>query len=150
LVAYTYNDAKYIRKEMQINNEDLYYIYIYITTYENDIKRLEYLLNKIEGIAQSNGLETRRANFRQEKTFISGLPLMRNNEDIKKVARRNMLTNGVTATYPFISTEICDENGIYIGENIISNSLIFFDPYKYKNSNMCIFGTSGARKIIFN
>ena len=28
IAAYTYNDAKYIRKEMQVNNEELYYLYI--------------------------------------------------------------------------------------------------------------------------
>ncbi len=30
IAAFTYNDAKYIRKEMQINNEDMYFlIYLY-------------------------------------------------------------------------------------------------------------------------
>ena len=28
IAAFTYNDAKYIRKEIQINNEDIYYLYI--------------------------------------------------------------------------------------------------------------------------
>ena len=31
IASYTYNDARYIRKEMQVNNEDLYFLYIYIT-----------------------------------------------------------------------------------------------------------------------
>ena len=31
IAAFTYNDAKYIRKEIQENNEDIYYLYIYIT-----------------------------------------------------------------------------------------------------------------------
>ena len=30
IAAYTYNDAKYIRKEMQVNNEELYFLYTYI------------------------------------------------------------------------------------------------------------------------
>ena len=34
--------------------------------YSEEIKDLEYNLNKIEGIAQSKGMQTRRANFRQE------------------------------------------------------------------------------------
>ena len=29
IAEFTYNDAKYIRKEMQVNNEELYYLYIY-------------------------------------------------------------------------------------------------------------------------
>ena len=32
IAAFTYNDAKYIRKEMQVNNEDLYFLYIYVST----------------------------------------------------------------------------------------------------------------------
>ena len=32
IAAFTYDDAKYIRKEMQVNNEDLYFFYIYINT----------------------------------------------------------------------------------------------------------------------
>ena len=33
LAIYTYNDAKYIRKEMQVNNEDLYFLYIYVNIF---------------------------------------------------------------------------------------------------------------------
>ena len=76
---------------------------------------------------------------------------MQNIEDIKKVTKRNVLTNGIISTYPFISSSLFDEEGIFIGTNIYNNSLIFIDRYstaKYKNANICIFGTSGARKII--
>ena len=69
LAIYTYNDAKYIRKEMQVNNEDLYFLYIYVELFSNNIKDLEYCLNTIEGIMQSKGMQTRRANFRQEQIF---------------------------------------------------------------------------------
>ena len=36
----TYNDAKYIRKEMQINSQDIYYLYIYINVFSKDKKEL--------------------------------------------------------------------------------------------------------------
>ena len=152
LAIYTYNDAKYIRKEMQVNNEDLYFLYIYIEIFANNIKDLEYYLNNVEGQLASKGMQTRRANFRQEQLFISSIPLMENNIDIKNSARRNILTSGLLATYPFISSTIFDENGIFIGKNIYNNSLIFVDRYnteKYKNANMCIFGTSGAGKSFY-
>ena len=83
IAAFTYNDAKYIRKEIQVNNEDIYFLYIYISIYSEDIKELEYFLNKIEGITQSKGMQTRRANFRQEELFLSCLPFMENKEIIK-------------------------------------------------------------------
>ena len=152
IAAFTYNDAKYIRKEMQINNEELYYLYIYINTFSDNVKDLEYLLNKIEGILQSKGMQTRRAFFRQEQAYSACLPLMKNEEIIKEVSKRNVLTNGIISTYPFISSSIFDENGIFIGTNIYNNSMVFIDRYnteKYKNANMCIFGTSGAGKSFY-
>ena len=152
IAAFTYNDAKYIRKEIQVNNEDIYYLYIYISIYAENVKELEYYLNKIEGIAQSKGMQTRRANFRQEELFLSCLPIMENNNTIKDAARRNVLTSGLLATYPFISSTIFDQDGIFIGTNIYNNSLVFIDRYnnqKYKNANICIFGTSGAGKSFY-
>lgn len=152
IAAFTYNDAKYIRKEIQINNEDIYFLYIYIIVYAEDIKELEYYLNKIEGITQSKGMQTRRANFRQDDLYISTLPLMENKEDIKESAKRNILTSGLVSTYPFVSSSIFDEEGIFIGTNIYNNSLVFIDRYntkKYKNANICIFGTSGAGKSFY-
>lgn len=152
IAASTYNDAKYIRKEIQVNNEDIYFLYIYIEIYADDIKELEYYLNKIEGITQSKGMQTRRANFRQEEIFLSCLPTMDNNYLIKEGARRNILTSGLLATYPFISSTIFDQDGIFIGTNIYNNSLVFIDRYntnKYKNANICIFGTSGAGKSFY-
>ena len=152
IAAYTYNDAKYIRKEIQLNNEELYFLYIYINLYADEIKELEYNLNKIEGISQSKGMQTRRANFRQEECFLAGLPLMENKKIIKESAKRNILTSGLLSTYPFISSTIFDKNGIFIGTNIYNNSLVFIDRYdtdKYKNANICIFGTSGAGKSFY-
>ena len=152
IAAFTYNDAKFIRKEIQVNNEDIYYLYIYINIYAEDIKKLEYYLNKVEGIAQSKGMQTRRANFRQEEIFLSCLPLMKNDQSIKESAKRNILTSGLLATYPFISSTIFDQDGIFIGTNIYNNSLVFIDRYnnkKYKNANICIFGTSGAGKSFY-
>ena len=152
IAAFTYNDAKYIRKEIQVNNEDIYFLYIYISIYAENTEELEYFLNKIEGIAQSKGMQTRRSNFRQEETFMGCLPIAENPALIKEAAKRNILTSGLIATYPFISSTIFDEEGIFIGTNIYNNSLVFIDRYntnKYKNANICIFGTSGAGKSFY-
>ena len=152
IAIYTYNDAKYIRKEMQVNNEDLYFLYIYVDVFADNLKDLKFYLNNIEGLMQSKGLQTRRANFREEQVLRSCLPIMENDIDIKNSARRNVLTSGLVSTYPFITSSIFDEEGIFIGKNIYNNSLIFVDRYnteKYRNANMCIFGTSGAGKSFY-
>lgn len=152
IATFSYNDAKYIRKEMQVNNQDLYYLCMYVNVFADSEKELEYLLNKVEGLMQSYGIITRRANFREEQVYQACLPIMENKLEIKNASRRNVLTDGLVSTYPFISTSIFDEKGILMGINRYNDSLILIDRFnkdKYKNANMCIFGTSGAGKSFF-
>ena len=152
IAAFSYNDAKFIRKEMQVNNEDLYFLYTYILVYENSLTKLEQSINKVESILQASGMITRKGNFRQEQIFWACSPIMENSKDLKEISRRNVLTNGLLGTYPFISSSICDQDGIFIGTNIYNHSIILMDRFnkeKYKNANMCIFGTSGAGKSFY-
>ncbi len=152
IAAFSYQDAKYIRKELQVNNEDFYFLFLYIVVYAEAERELNFLLNKVEGILQSSGLITRRATFRQEQVFKACLPIQENSIDIKEVSKRNILTSGMVSTFPFVSSNIFDENGVFMGTNLYNNSLVFIDRFskeKYKNANMCVFGTSGAGKSFF-
>lgn len=152
IASFTYNDAKYIRREIQINNEELLFIYTYIIIYSDNVKDLEINLNKIEGLLRSQGLISKKSYFRQEQTYISSLPFMQNNNDVKQVTKRNILTNSIGATYPFISSSIFEEKGVFLGINKYNDSLVIIDKYdskKHKNSNMCILGTSGSGKSFF-
>lgn len=63
IAAFTYDDAKYIRREIQVNNEDLYFLYIYIDVFSESINEQEYLLNKIEGILQSTRITNKKSKF---------------------------------------------------------------------------------------
>ena len=59
------------------------------------------------------------------------------------------VTSDTVGTTILISEEKL-KKGIFCGTNIYNDSLVFIDKYnqeKYKNANMCIFGTSGSRKI---
>lgn len=152
IAAFTYEDAKYIRKEMQVNNEEMYFLYLYIITYASDEKELENLLNRIENILQRKGMQSRRAYFREEGLFLACLPFMENRKELKEASKRNVLSSGLVATYPFISSSIFDETGVFIGTNLYNDSMVFIDRYcteQYKNANMCVFGTSGAGKSFY-
>lgn len=152
IIRSSYEDAKYIRNQMQVNKEELYHLCIYCLVYEKDMEKLKVNIERLEAICASMGLQTRKAIFRQEKIFNSMLPVCDNNKDIKESATRNVLTEALTSTYPFVSTELYDAEGILIGENSQSKSLIIidrFDSEKYKNANMCVLGTSGAGKSFF-
>ena len=63
IAAYSYNDAKYIRKEMQVNNDDLYFLYIYITIVSDSEDEAKASLNKIEALLQSSRNDDKKSRF---------------------------------------------------------------------------------------
>ena len=83
LIAFSNNDAKYIRREMQINNEEMYYLYTYILVCGKSVNELECSLKEIEELCITNGLDVKRSYFRQEEIFKSLMPFNTQNEIIK-------------------------------------------------------------------
>ena len=74
---------------------------------------------------------------------------VRIDKNIYEKSKRNVLTSGVAACYPFASYEMSDKDGIMIGVNKANSSLVIIDIFnslKYKNANIAIFGTSGSGK----
>lgn len=148
----TYEDAKYIRKQLQMGEEKLFDYTLYLGTFANTVAELERNLQRLEGIAISVGLTTIRANYRQESVFYAMLPFAKNDLEIEQFATRNVLSSGLASTYPFVSNALYDENGILIGVNSFDKSLILlnrFQTEKYKNANMFVIGTSRFWKILF-
>ena len=111
---------------MQINNQEMFFIYTYVTIFTSDKKEIENKVNKIEGILRSQGLIPKRAYFRQEQVYKSVLPFMQNSVDIKNVSKRNILSNSIPATYPFISSSIFDETGIFIRHKYLQRLIGFY------------------------
>lgn len=147
-----FENAKYIKKQLQIENDDLYYLNIYILVIAKDKETLESNMRRIESLAVASGLSIRRAIFRQEDAFNACLPVLQNPKELKDICKRNVLTSGIISTYPFLSNELCDDDGVLIGKNAINNSIVMvdrFDTEKYKNANMSIIGASGSGKSYF-
>ena len=71
-------------KHSFLHNICTYFLYIYLNLFSEDKKELKYNIEKIEGILQSRGLQTRRSTFREEQLFISCLPLQENKKEIKQ------------------------------------------------------------------
>lgn len=148
----TYNDAKYIRKQLQMGEEELFYYSLFLGTFANTLEELERNLQRIESIAISAGLTTIRATYRQEDVFYTMLPFLKINSELDKLTGRNVLSSGLVSTYPFISNALYDKDGVLIGTNSFDNSLVLlnrFETSKYKNANMFVVGTSGSGKSYF-
>ena len=112
-------EDKAIIAEKKVENEELYFLYIYINIFEKNLEELEKQTNKLENILQASGLQSKRAYFREEQTFLTCLPIMENHIDIKNLSKRNILTSGLVSTYPFISSSVFDETKIFALPSLI-------------------------------
>ena len=70
----TWDGENYIKNLCQYlktnDDEAFYYLYVYITIYNEDLKDLKINIDKIISILQSRGIKVRQAYFRQEQAFF--------------------------------------------------------------------------------
>ncbi len=145
------NDAKKLRYEIQINNEQVYHTYMYITIKSDNKNDILYALKKFRSILYSKMLISNTLNFRHLQGYLSTLPLNSLNESISKPTCTNMTTSNIVNIFPFFTDTIFDKNGIIFGYTNLNNKICSIDMFnnKYTNSNMCIFGSSGSGKSYF-
>lgn len=123
--------------ELKNNNQQLYDVNTFITCEESARKDVKAVL-KQEGFRYSEMFA------RQIDAFISSGISMRDN--IKEL-QRGIPTYTLAGVFPFVSSELQDENGFYLGDNEYPVFIDFFrrDPQRV-NSNMMIIGKSGSGK----
>ena len=143
------NSGLYLKDAMNRQNEDFYYMHTLVEVTADDPETLEQRVTAVEKLCVSIDMIARRCDYRNEQAFLSALPLLALDADVERKSRRNALTSGVAAAFPFASYELSDRNGIFLGLNLYNRSPVFLDPYddyKYTNGNCWIGGSSGAGK----
>ena len=141
----------YLKDVMNRQGEDFYYMHTLIEVVADDPDTLEQRVTAVEKLCISADMIARRCDYVNEQGFLSALPLVALDADIERKSRRNALTTGVAAAFPFVSYEHSDRNGIFLGLNLYNKSPVFLDPYddyKYTNGNWWIGGNSGAGKSV--
>ncbi len=142
------NSGLYLKDAMNRQNEDFYYMHTLVEVTADDPETLEQRVTAVEKLCVSIDMIARRCDY-NEQAFLSALPLLSLDADVERKSRRNALTSGVAAAFPFASYELSDRNGIFLGLNLYNRSPVFLDPYddyKYTNGNCWIGGSSGAGK----
>ena len=141
----------YLKDVMNRQGEDFYYMHTLIEVTASDPETLEQRVTEVEKLCVSVDMIARRCDYKNEQAFLSSLPILALDPDIERKARRNALTSGVAAAFPFASYELSDHNGIFLGLNLYNRSPVFLNPYddyKYTNGNWWIGGSSGAGKTV--
>ena len=139
----------YIKNGLANNNEDLFYMSVFITVSAKTLDEMLWRKQQIADMMKSMDMHLSDCRFQQEAALRSVMPFLYIEPHLEKKSKRNVLTSGAASTYIFTSFEMSDDSGVLLGVNQHNNSLCVVDLFntrKHKNANLNIIGTSGAGK----
>lgn len=136
------DDAQRLQ-EMLAKNEEKYFHYaLYITIQADSIKELNDITIEVESTLGTLGIVAKPASLEMEQAFQSTIPTGMDN----LYKTRNMSTDAISATFPFVTSSLTSDTGVLYGLNRHNNSLVVFDRFSLENANTVVFATSGAGK----
>ena len=139
----------YIKNGLANNNEDLFYMSVFISISAKTLDEMLWRKQQIVDMMKSMDIQISDCRFQQEAALRSVMPLLYIEPHLEKKSKRNVLTGGAASTYMFTSFEMSDDSGVLLGINRHNNSLCVLDLFntkKHKNANLNVIGTSGAGK----
>ena len=138
-----------IREAVQVKNEDVYNIKIYLKFSRTDLKEMLDFSKHIQNSLYTQGIIIKPLNFRQLDAHLFSLFPDSRNKFIQKYLSNTVTTSALVTLFPYFNQNIIDNEGIIFGK--VNNSICILDMFspKYNNRNMCVFGSSGAGKSYF-
>ncbi|MCA9364930.1 MAG: ATP-binding protein [Candidatus Moranbacteria bacterium] len=137
-----FNDIEDLRDRLQQGTEKFFRFGVYLTLYARDVEELDRMTNHVTGILEAQLVYVKPAVLRMEQGFASVLPLANDELDVAN----NLNTSPLSTAFPFVSSSLSSNEGIFYGINRHNNSLVLMDRFKMENANMVIFGKSGGGK----
>ncbi len=137
-----YKDVEFLRDQLQQGTEKFFKFALYFTIYADTVKELDQYSAVLESQMGAKLIVTKRAILQTQAGLNSTLPISCDELDIGT----NMNTSPLSTTFPFVSSELSNNEGILYGINRHNNSLIIFDRFKMENANTLVFAKSGAGK----
>ena len=143
------NDMTNLRKDIQINLEEVYNVYNCISLFGNSKQELKEKQNFLKSKLYAKDFNSINLNFRQLEGYLSTTFANFLSENITNYYKL-LTTSNLISMFPFVTKNIIDEKGVLIGKSAFSE-IVVLDMFKenYLNSNMCIFGSSGTGKSFF-
>lgn len=143
------NTAKKMRHAIQVENEDIYQITMYLTIVANNVENLKFKQKEIVNYMYAKQIILKPANFRQKEAYLAGIPLNYNNKKAENSAIRFVTSSTLALLFPYYTNNVFEKNGIIIGQT--KAKLCVYDIFSdnHSNYNMTILGSSGSGKSYF-
>ena len=135
-------DVDQLREDLMSGQQRIFKVGLYFTIYAKKIEELKRSCDQLTSMLGGLLVYTKQSVFQMEEGFHSTLPIAEDEMMITK----NLDTNSISTSFPFVSAELTSNQGILYGINRHNNSLILFDRFNLENANQVVFAKSGAGK----
>lgn len=144
-------DSKKLRKDIQLKNEGVYKVNIFLSFYNHTKNSLMTDIKEFQSKLYSKQIYSNITNFRNLESYTLNLPINNYENKLLEKTFRNITTSALSNFFPFYTNTVFDKDGIIFGYTNKDNRICNIDIFskKYLNSNMIVFGSSGSGKSYF-
>ncbi len=135
-------DALNLQANLVKGEERFFQFGLYVTITADSVVELDRVNKNLEAALGSLLIISKKATLQMEDGFVSTLPICQDRLAIS----RNMDTTSLATTFPFVSSDLSDDQGIMYGINMHNGSLVIFDRFSMPNYNSVVFAMAGAGK----
>lgn len=134
--------AMELRDKIQRGQEKLFQMSVYINLRAETLDDLNKTTKMLENALAARLFNIKTARYQQLEALQSILP--RGEDELNQ--KRNLDSSSAALAFPFMSSELVQENGILYGVNKSNNSLVILDRFSLHNANSIVFAQSGSGK----
>lgn len=136
------DSISYMLDELRSNSGKMFLVSYYITVKGKDTEELNYNYLNVRNWLMSKSIKVNDCLLFQHKAFKNS----KDNGVDNLCKYYNFVTSSLKCFFPFLSLNICDRKGIYIGVNEENKNLIFLDIFARQYAVMLIMGLMGSGK----
>lgn len=131
-----------LRDKIQRGQEKLFQMSVYVSLRADSLEELDKTTKMLENALAARLFAIKTARYQQLEGLQSILP---RGED-QLAQKRNLDSSSAALAFPFMSSELVQEDGILYGVNNSNNSLVILDRFSLNNANSIVFAQSGSGK----
>ncbi len=136
------DSAMDLRDKIQRGQEKLFQMSVYICLRAESLDELNKITKMLENALAARMFNIKTARYQQLEAVQSVLP--RSEDALSQ--KRNLDSSSAALAFPFMSSELVQEDGILYGVNKSNNSLVILDRFSLHNANSIVFAQSGSGK----
>lgn len=136
------DSAMELRDKIQRGQEKLFQMSLYVNLRADSLDDLNKITKMLENALAARLFSIKTARYQQLEALQSVLP--RGEDELNQ--KRNLDSSSAALAFPFMSSELVQENGILYGVNKSNNSLVILDRFSLHNANSIVFAQSGSGK----